>query len=142
VYGCFEDQYDAEKGGDALFEVVKAHKFNPKWVEWAEAIITVFREPTEVLESMKRFGAATGREYDEHDALRGLSWLAHYNYHADYFINFEQIERCPEKLADQIAQRIGLKIRPKRVVEEFLRIVPPAKGYDPVTLLHAKHITR
>ena len=98
VYGCFEDQYDAEKGDWELFQVVKAHKFNQKWVDWAEVIITVFREPQEVKKSMVRFGELTGNYYDTEDIWRGLSWLAHYNLHADYMINFEQIERCPEKI--------------------------------------------
>lgn len=140
TYGAFEDSYDERN--PARFHVVKAHKYKPELVEWADVIITVFREPSEMWASMQRFEPANGRKLEQEDVWRSLSWLVHYQQFTDYFINFEQIERCPEKLAHNIAERIGIKVRPRIVVEDFLKIVPPKSGYDPVTLLHAKHRTK
>lgn len=148
VYSCFEDQYNINHARGFYFEVVKAHKYKRQLVDWADMIITVFREPEDMWASMQRFSAVKGhdaegkRDFSIQDVWRGLAWWGMYQKHSDYSVNFNQIERCPEKLAHEIAQRIGVKIRPKEIVRQFLEIVPPEKGYDPVTLLHANHITK
>lgn len=142
TYGVFEDDYREEVGTEYDFEIVKVHKFKAKWVEWADVIITIFREPEEVMGSMQRFTSSNGRQYGIADLLRGLAYWGHYQQYTSYLINYAQIERCPEKLAEQIAMRIGLKVRPKEIVKQFEAIKPPSEGYDPVTLLHANHITR
>lgn len=140
VYGCFEDQY---KGGNpAEWHIVKVHKFDIKWVEWADFVFTIFREPSETLESMKRFHDTGGRELDANDLLRGLAYWGLYQEHTNFLTYYPQLKRCPEKLVFKIARVLGVKPDEKKTVQQWEQIKPPETGFDPVTLLHANHITQ
>lgn len=144
VYACFDDQYDAIDAfpGTFDYEVVKVHKYRWDWVLWADKIITIRREPAEVIESMRRFFVAQDEETLQHDRARALYWLAEYNLRADYSAHYNQLSRSTEKLARELAEVIGVGIDEKETVRMFRKIKPPKSGVDPVTLLHENHITK
>lgn len=140
--GCFEDEYEKHAGLTFTHEVVKAHKFDEKWVMWADAIVTIYREPLDVWQSMERFAAKGGREYAAEDLLRGLAYWGNYNFHAKYQANYNQLSRSTEKLARQLGEKLHLPVDEKEIIKRLRQIKPPRSGYDPVTLLHFNHITQ
>lgn len=144
VYCCFEDTYNESEGGKHDYEIVKVHKYKESWADWADCVITIFREPDEVLRSMKRFEKTGGRKLDISDLLRGLAYWGFYQQHTDLCLNYSQLIRSPEKTARLIAQAIGLIIESsaREVVRKWMLIKPPKNGVDSVTLLHHNHITK
>lgn len=144
VYAVFADKYDAIEAfpGNYDYEIVKVHKFSHDWPMWADMVFTIWREPDEVLESMKRFFAGQDEETIIRDYGRGLTWFGLYNRKSHYEANYAQLSRSTEKLARHLAGLMGIEIDEKETVRRFRRIKPPKTGYDPVTLLHANHITK
>lgn len=142
TYAVFDDQYNEAIGEEFDFEIVKVHKFRHEWIEWADVIITIWREPGDVLESMRRFFRDQDDETIVADFGRGLTWWGLYNHRADYEAHYAQLKRSTEKMARHIGEVIGIDVAEKEIVRAFLKIRPPAQGVDPVTLLHSNHITK
>lgn len=146
---CFEDDYFKHKDLTFTHELLKAHKFKNNelkyginLVDWPDCIITVFREPGEVLDSMRRFYTDESEEEVQERRARGLAYWGKYQYYADYQANYEQLFRSTEKLAREIAAVLGIEIDEREIVRQFRLIKPPREGYDKVTLLHSNHITK
>lgn len=141
TYAVFEDQYNEAVGETHDFEIVKIHKFRHEWLNWSDRIITILREPEDVWQSMCRFFADDPEEL-RREYGRNLTWLAMWNYWSDYEAHYNQLTRSTEKLARKIGEALGLDVAEKEIVRGFRKIKPPRKGVDPVTLLHANHITK
>jgi hypothetical protein len=141
AFACFDDTYNESIGGEFDFEVVKVHKYRREWLEWADVVITIWREPKDVYLSMCRFWNEEQNEIMEKYG-RGLTWFGLYNRHANYESHFNQLSRSTEKLARHLAEVIGVEIDEKDIVRQFRQVRPPKRGYDPVTLLHSNHVTK
>lgn len=142
TYACFEDTYNESIGGEFDFEIVKVHKFKKTWIDWADLVFTIWREPGEVWNSFNRFFKSQDKETTLNDYGRGLTWFGLYNRFADYEVRYKQLNRSTEKLARGLAEQIGFDINEKQIVKRFRQVKPPKEGIDPVTLLHSNHITR
>lgn len=145
---CFEDDYFKHTGLTFTHELLKAHKFKANeekhgisLIDWPDYIITIFREPDETLDSMRRFYPENDEETWERLA-RGFVYWGKYQYYADYQAHYDQLFRSTEKLAREIAAVLGIEVDEKEIVRAFRQIKPPKEGYDNVTLLHANHITK
>lgn len=142
TYGCFEDTYDEDIADQCDFVIIKAHKYKEELVHWADVVFTIFREPEDVKASIERFAKKGGKEYTDKDFIRGLAWWGLYQFHASYCVYFNQIVRSPGTVARRTAEIMDLVIDEKKVIATFNRIQPPKTGYDPITLLHANHVTK
>lgn len=145
---CFEDDYFKYSDLEFTHELLKAHKFKSNevkhgisLVDWPDYIITIFREPGETLDSMRRFYREESEKEIQERLARGLSYWGKYQFYADYQANYDQLFRSTEKLAREIASVLGIEIDEKAIVRAFRQIEPPKEGYDKITLLHANHIT-
>ena len=95
TYAQEDGRYDIETGKEAKHQIVKTHKFNPSWVEWASTLDEVLiqaphrlqkfykprrlifvtdREEAEILASMERFKktGGTGNATNKENIIRGL----------------------------------------------------------------------
>lgn len=146
---CFEDEYINRKQEKNRHELLKAHKYRAdekkhgiSLIDWADYIITIFRDPVEVMESMRVFFTEETEEQIQSRLLRGLSYWGKYQYYADYQINYDQLARCPEKLVREISVMLRINVDEKAIIREFDKIKPPKSGQDKKTLLYANHIRK
>jgi hypothetical protein len=146
-------------------QVLKAHKYNEQNIAWADyvpqghaltlqfpyiitnrkLVFTTHRDAGDILESMQRFRAAggIGNGADPANLGRGLEHWGLYQQHACYMTWFNQFKRSPEKLIREITAILDLQhIDQKAVLKQWQALRPPKQGIDPLTLLHANHITQ
>lgn len=143
VYSCFEDQYDQWESGKFDFEIVKAHKFDEIWIP-GSVILTSIRPWKEVRKSMIRLRELnkTGNKTQHIRIPTFLEWLARWNNHNNYCMEFKDIYTRPLGVIKEVAAAISLDCEAKAIYEKVQALKPPKDGIDKVTLMHSNHITK
>jgi hypothetical protein len=158
VYGCFEGSYNS--GNAADYHIVKAHKF--KWPRGFELIddnttvITSIRNTFGIKESMQRLiNLGKSGNYTQVERLtQYLEWLSYWNcfvkpeWNDNQFpvlkvpVQYGRIVSCPEKVIREVSEYMNLKCNEQEINIALRALKPPHEGIDPITLLHANHITQ
>lgn len=138
TYACFYDNYDEkqERLFDVDFQVVKIHKWNEQWRDWADLILTTYRPIQDAIVSGQRFGI------DKKDILRSVEWLVYWNLYANNMFSYTQLTEKEDMTLEFLIKRV-LKLKTVDVHNVLLDLhnLKPGKEYNPVTLLHPNHIT-
>lgn len=146
VYSCFWQNYDRKKR--KAFNLIKAHKWRGRMAKDADIIFSTYRHPKQVRESMARHAKlitdkrfANGSNVARFDEFWNQSQLWANQPHAE-IVSFETIIHNPHAAVEQMADRLNINVDIERVVTEINALKVPDEGFDPVTLLHANHITK
>lgn len=118
----FSSEDYRETGSD--FEIVVVNEYTQNWVDWADKIFTIFREPDQVLHEigLPNYYPKTGVDnidFDLRNLYRPLTYWGFYCQYADYCAKYEQLTRSPLKLATIMGEKMGFRVNLRPLRKEF-----------------------
>lgn len=143
-YSCWEQDYNPKN--PAKYHLVKVHRWRPKLYKDAHLVFTSFRELEGIKGSMQRradilnderFSNETKFQHIDAYLVDLLKWQRKSN----YFLWFRFIREQPVHEIEKIAGVLGMNVRCLKVFKRLNELKEPHTGFDPVTLIHANHIT-
>ena len=148
VYGCDYHKIDWRKYGEAAFAVIKCHHWLANDANFLElaGIAPIFssrRERGDVLRSISQFFA--GQNPEKVYAASYQGWGVPMRARSLYVMDFRNIVHDPVGEIERHLLRLGISKKLALDVLEAvnrLKIPPPEKSPDPVTLLHWNHISK
>jgi len=144
VYGASIHRYDPQRKEHN--HIIKLVKYDPRLAQSATHVFTSFRNVYDTIDSMRRraviaepgFINETLHQNITDHILHLLNWEKHSNFR----LWFPDIYDRPEWVIKQIAHHLNVKADPRAVNTAINNLTIPETGYDPVSLLHAGHITK
>lgn len=153
VRGIFETQKipyasgwckDFEGSANVKHHIVKAHKPD-EFTATPWKVITNHRPIEQRIASLLRMGWVDDTDEGIKDALRHQGNLyTHWAKQSDVEVKFEKIANDPQDIIFDLGTTLGIKLdnkATKDVVDFVQKLKSPKSGaYDPVTLLHPRHV--
>lgn len=143
IYSCFENKYDPKN--NALFHIVKVHKFKESIQKDADFIFTTCRDLRDIAASAIRRNLV---EHTPDSVERYLREIIEREYKpwssvSDYEVRYEVMFRDKEKEISKIAKRVGIYVDSKKVKKAVDLLIAPSNPneFDEITQLHYNHIT-
>lgn len=149
VYSCYEADFTKNKAKGYEHVLLKAQRYRKSLHESADKIITIHRHIDDVKASMVRRKKFVEDGFVNESRVESFgkfykhtaNWIKYAHCVVDYWM----IENAPIVAMEMISESMELNIdwiTLTQLQERLENIKPPESGYDPVTLLHANHITK
>jgi len=140
------DEIKPEELPELDFQILKAHKYHdkrtPAFIDEHTIVLTTFRENRDILASIYR-AKEQMKDFrgQQHDIPKYNEWQQHWNIHSVYQVHFNKLIQNPKRIIRDIARLLKITVNEEEVYQKFVACKPPKEGIDPITLLHAGHIT-
>lgn len=154
MYSCYEGDYDPDNG--SAFHLVKTQRYREHLSEEADVVISIYRDIKETKASMTRRKKYAQEGFTNETNVAGFDKFFHHtmlwNMEASAIVDYRQMIEDPAAVLEGLDDLLVVRFcrrgynRPERdyeaIAEELRNLKTPSKGFDPITLMHANHVTK